>query len=89
MIILNSLVIKNAFKFIVDNECYSTYSLYKIKMAQKLSIALFISNALVTTFISIVYSHNIYGNGGLIYVMIFFLALDTLSSCASEMINMP
>ncbi|KAL4436318.1 hypothetical protein ABPG74_015909 [Tetrahymena malaccensis] len=88
MILLNSLVVRYAFEFIVNNECYNTFSLYKINMAQKLSIALFISNALVTSFIAIYYSHNIYGNGGLIYIMIFYLALDTPFNCFIEIIDL-
>ncbi|EAR84792.2 transmembrane protein, putative (macronuclear) [Tetrahymena thermophila SB210] len=88
MILLNSLVVRYAFEFIVNNECYNTFSLYKINMAQKLSIALFISNALVTSFIAIYYSHNIYGNGGLIYIMIFYLALDTPFNCFIELIDL-
>ena len=76
MIITNSIIIRYIFEFIVNYQMHNTHTSYKLDIAQKLSIALFISNGLVTTFINIVYGNNIYGKNGLIYIMLFYFALD-------------
>ena len=66
-------------KFIVNFEVLNTHTEYYINISQKMSLALFINTAIVTCAIYIFYTHNIYGPGGLIYIIFYFFVVNAIS----------
>ncbi|EAS02885.2 kinase domain protein (macronuclear) [Tetrahymena thermophila SB210] len=83
MVCINSVIIEILFRQIVKIECYNTYTLYNINLAQKLSLALFINTALITCIMSVYYTRNVFGKGGLIYTIFYFFVVNAGSSFMS------
>ncbi|KAL4444393.1 hypothetical protein ABPG74_016686 [Tetrahymena malaccensis] len=83
MVCINSVIIEILFRQIVKIECYNTFTLYNINLAQKLSLALFINTALITCIMSVYYTRNVFGKGGLIYTIFYFFVVNAGSSFMS------
>ncbi|KAL4491908.1 hypothetical protein ABPG72_006163 [Tetrahymena utriculariae] len=83
MVCINSVIIEILFRQIVKIECYNTYTLYNINLAQKLSLALFLNTALITCIMSVYYTRNVFGKGGLIYTIFYFFVVNAGSSFMS------
>ncbi|EGR32796.1 hypothetical protein IMG5_070780 [Ichthyophthirius multifiliis] len=87
LVIINSILIEQALRIIVNFEKYRTITLYNVNLAQKLSLFLFINSALVTWYINAYYTENLFGEGGLIYTIFYFFVLNSASSFASNFIT--
>ncbi|KAL4498327.1 hypothetical protein ABPG72_013133 [Tetrahymena utriculariae] len=83
IMVINSGIIGYVFRYLVTIESYNTHTLYNINLAQKLSLALFTNSALITCLISVIYTENVFGKGGLIYTIFYYFTIDTLTSVIS------
>lgn len=57
----------------------NTYTEKYINISQKMSLTLFVNTAVVTCAIYLFYIKNIFGPGGLIYIMFYFFVVNAIS----------